>query len=236
MPRKFWEHLCAIINNNVNPEMTKNSWDEWFGCHGRFLMNQFCSDISDDKITSDIYDVVEKKEIYSICLHNTRHKRRPASNRYFLYEPFNAIITENAPSLPCNGDGVDAAAGTIADGVDAAGDDNDDQDVNTLGTAAENEDRPPFFSIVADDNEALAIPNTSVQNNSSKSPRKKSTSFKNNTLLGAMLVKPIIVNVLPEPIKKILLLGTVSVKKSEKEAKAMLLTANIRISNLESHI
>ena len=127
---------------------------------------------------------------------------------------------------------MDAVSVTTAEGVDVAGDDDDDGDMTV-----DKENLQPFVSMAADNIEDVAIPNTSIRKNSSRGPRKKSVSFKNSTLLGAMPAKPIIVNILPKAMKKTLLLGTVPVKKKlGKDAKAMLLTANNRISNLESHI
>ena len=66
--------------------------------------------------------------------------------------------------------------------------------------------------ITVNDNEATATPGTSVRKTYSKGPRKKSVSFKNNTLLGTMLENLIIVNVLPKPRKETLLPGTMSTK------------------------
>ena len=40
-PSKFWEPVCAIIDDNVNPEMSNDSWAEGFGFRGRFPVNQF---------------------------------------------------------------------------------------------------------------------------------------------------------------------------------------------------
>ena len=220
--------MCAFIDNNVNQEMTNDSWAKGFGINGYFPMNQFWNDMSDEEITFDIYHVAKKKKIYTLCLRNALHTRRPDSNQYVPYEPPDAIVTENSPPL----DGVDATLVTAADAVDVAGDDDDDGD-----TTADKANLPPFISIAADNTEAVAIPNTSIRKSSSKCPRKKLVSFKNSTVLGAMPAKPIIVNILPKAMKKTLLLGTVSAKKKlEKDAKAMLLTANSRISNLESHI
>ena len=79
-PREFWEHLCAVIADKVTPEMTNDSWAEGFGISGYFPMNQFWNDMSAEEIASDVYQVAEKKKIYSICLRNAMHKRRPASN------------------------------------------------------------------------------------------------------------------------------------------------------------
>ena len=206
--------------------MTNDSWAEVFSINGYFPMNQFWNDMSAEEIASDIDQVAEKKKIYSICLRNAMHKRRPASNRYFPYEP--PTVTENVPPP----DGVDDASVTTADGVDVADDNGDDGEMT-----ADKENLPPFVSIAADDIEAVATPNTSIQKNSSTGLRKKLVSFKNSTLFGAMPAKPSIVNILPKATKKTLLLGTVPAKKKlEKDAKVMLLTANSQISNLESHI
>ena len=49
--------------------MTNDSWTVWFRMNDYFPMKQFWNNMLDGEIESNLYNVAEKKNIYSICLH-----------------------------------------------------------------------------------------------------------------------------------------------------------------------
>lgn len=212
--REYWEHLPGIVRRCINEDMGNDNWAVAMGWGGILRKEQ--PNVGEEKDNEDPL-FAEKRNEFSLALRLAKHIRRPDSFRYHVIHRWMISRVREVPGLtPVN-------RRTISLMTEVPG-------VTTL-TVDRMRPTDLQWSLLP-----LPLrPRHSAPVKAKKTKKAKSVAFE-ETILKGKPIWPVVASFVKLLTKKEMFLGRVSTKKSEKDFKGLLLTANGQIRQPENFI
>ena len=227
-PLEYREHLFQLVRDCIWEGMSNDEWAAAMGWDGRLLKET--PNPGEDKDDEDPH-FDEKKKVFSLAMRLAQHIRRPDSFRPPSDLPEDDLSSSGSTrsNVSRSEDDLPGEGGTRPDQVTGGSNE-------ATFVAMEESPLAPEVLAAEEPAEAPAPAAEARRPAAARKPKKKHSVSFDEHVLGGKPIRPTVADLAKLPAKKDLFLGAVSVKKSDKDMKALLVTANGRIRQLENYI